>query len=162
MVDAQILTFITVVGVGSTIALDLWGILTAQIGWMPGTHWPSVGRWLVGLATGKLIFDGSETRPFTAFESALGWIFHYAVGLFYAAMFPIFWGVGFIEAPVPFPFILIGVIISTLAGLMILMPGMGGGVFARRVPNTAGMIIYVIIAHIVFAIAQYLLALAVA
>ncbi|NVK56147.1 MAG: DUF2938 family protein [Alteromonadaceae bacterium] len=159
---ADIITFILVVGIGSTIALDLWGVFTAKIGWMPGTHWPSVGRWLLGIPAGRLVLDGTDIRPHTGAEAAAGWIFHYLIGLAYAVMFPLFWGASFVATPTVFPFILIGVVISTLAGLIILMPGMGGGLFARKLPNAGGMIAYALVAHIVFAVAQYLLALAVA
>ncbi|WP_349295478.1 DUF2938 family protein (plasmid) [Thioclava sp. 'Guangxiensis'] len=155
----DIVLFTLVVGIGSTIALDLWGVFTGKIGWMPGTHWPSVGRWIQGLPAGRLVFDGSDTRPFTSSEAATGWIFHYLIGLGYALVIPLVWGTDFIAAPTFLPFFWIGIVISTLAGLVILMPGMGGGVFARKLPNTAGMIAYVLVAHVVFAIAQYLLAL---
>ncbi len=159
--SAEILLFILVVGIGSTLALDLWGLFTAKIGWMPGTHWPSVGRWLLGLPAGRPVLDGTDTRPHTTAESVTGWVFHYLVGLAYAVLFPLVWGAGFVAAPTAFPFVLIGVVISTLAGLLVLMPGMGGGVFARKLPNQGAMILYVIVAHLVFAIAQYLLAVAI-
>ncbi|WP_111896257.1 DUF2938 family protein [Acinetobacter sp. MB5] len=155
----HVLLFILVVGVGSTIALDLWANIARKIGWMPGTHWPSVGRWIIGAFSGKLIFDSENTSPFTTTEAILGWGFHYIVGIAYAAMFPLFLGVNFIDAPTIFPFFLIGVVISSLAGLGILMPAMGGGFFARKTPSPVSIYIYVIVAHIIFAIAQYLLAL---
>ncbi|MBT9386858.1 DUF2938 domain-containing protein [Pseudooceanicola sp. CBS1P-1] len=155
----ELIIFILVVGIGSTIVLDLWGVFTAKIGWMPGTHWPSVGRWLLGIPAGHLVLDGTDTRPHTLSEAAVGWIFHYLIGLAYAVSFPLFWGIGFISAPTVFPVFLIGVIVSSLAGLIVLMPGMGGGIFARKLPNAGAMIVYVLVAHVIFAIAQYLLAL---
>ncbi|MCA0941955.1 DUF2938 domain-containing protein [Salipiger pacificus] len=158
----DLITFVLVVGIGATIALDLWGLITAKIGWMPGTHWPSVGRWLLGIPAGRLVLDGGDDRAHSVGEVLTGWVFHYAIGIAYAVMFPLFWGVDFISAPTVFPFVLIGVIISTLAGLIILIPGMGGGIFARKLPNAGAMITYVLLAHVVFAIAQYLLALSVA
>ncbi len=155
----HIINFILVVGIGATIVLDLWGVFTAKIGWMSGTHWPSVGRWLLGIPAGRLVLDASDTRPFTWREGAVGWAFHYVAGLGYAVMFPLFWGAGFVGAPTLPPFLLIGLVVSTLAGLVILMPGMGAGLFARRAPNTVGMILYVLVAHAVFAFAEYVLAL---
>ncbi|WP_221798965.1 DUF2938 family protein [Oceanobacter mangrovi] len=156
---SQTLMYIFVVGIGSTIALDLWATFAARIGWLPGTHWPSVGRWLLGIPKGKLVIDGTDSTPHSFIESAAGWVFHYLVGIGYAISFPLFWGIGFISAPTIFPFFLIGVVISSLAGLMILMPGMGGGLFARKTPSPAAIWIYVVVAHIVFAVAEYALAL---
>ncbi|TKI02485.1 DUF2938 family protein [Martelella alba] len=123
---SQLVFFTLFVGIGSTIVLDLWAVIAARIGWMPGTHWPSVGRWLLGLSSGRLVIDRANSSSHTITESTLGWSFHYLVGIVYAAMFPLFWGEDFISIPTIFPFFLIGVVISTLAGLVILMPGMGG------------------------------------
>ncbi len=154
--------FILVVGIGSTIALDLWGLIVARITGMSGTHWPLVGRWLLGLPAGRFVFDQEDTAPDTVVEGVVGWGFHYIVGLAYAAMLPLFWGVDFIKAPTIFPFFLIGVVVSSLAGLMILMPGMGAGLFARKTPMPFITILFVVVAHVIFATAQYLLALGVA
>lgn len=156
---SDIISFILIVGIGSTLALDIWGILSARIGWLPGTHWPSVGRWIIGMSSGHWIFDGENKAPNTLTEAITGWGFHYIIGIAYAASFPLFWGTGFISAPTVFPFILIGVIISSLAGLIILMPGMGGGIFARKTPSPANVMWYVLVSHIIFAAAEYLLAL---
>ncbi|WP_034999747.1 DUF2938 family protein [Beijerinckia mobilis] len=158
----QTVIFIVIVGIGSTIALDLWSIIVAWIGWMPGTHWPSVGRWLLGLLSGRLVFDQNNTSPNTMTESVIGWGFHYIIGLAYAAMYPLFWGLDFLSAPTILPFLLIGVVVSTLAGLIILMPGMGAGLFARKTPTPMLTILYVLVAHVIFTIAQYLLALGLA
>ncbi|MXN20633.1 DUF2938 family protein [Pseudooceanicola sp. GBMRC 2024] len=155
----EILRFILIVGIGATVALDLWAVVMARIGWMPGTHWPAVGRWLLGLRAGRLVLEGTDSRPYSLAEAVLGWLFHYLIGLGYAAAFPLIWGTGFLSAPTVFPVVLIGIVVSSLAGLMILMPAMGGGLFARRLPGAGGVILYVLIAHAVFALAQYLLAL---
>ncbi|QDK97457.1 DUF2938 domain-containing protein [Acinetobacter tandoii] len=157
----KVIYYVLIVGIGSTIALDLWARLMAKLGWLPGTHWPAVGRWITGLFSGNFIFDSNNTSPFTKSEAILGWGFHYVIGIIYAAMYPLFWGFSFIVSPIIFPFFFIGVIVSSIAGLAILMPGMGGGFFANKVPNRNSVIVYVLLAHLVFAVAQYLLAKAV-
>ncbi|MCS0505193.1 DUF2938 domain-containing protein [Ancylobacter mangrovi] len=154
--------FILVVGIGSTLVLDIWAQVSVRIGWLPGTDWPSVGRWLKGLPQGRLVLDGADTGPFSGAETALGWLFHYLVGIAYAVMFPLFWGLAFIHAPTVWPVVLVGVVISSLAGLMVLMPGLGGGFFARKLPNAVDVSLYVFVSHVIFAVAQYLLAWAVA
>ncbi|GBQ86998.1 hypothetical protein AA23498_0021 [Acetobacter nitrogenifigens DSM 23921 = NBRC 105050] len=158
----QTFLFIMVVGVGSTLALDLWGLIARKMGWLPGAHWPSVGRWLLGLPAGRFFFDGTNTAPNTTTESVLGWAFHYAVGLAYAAMLPLFWGADFIRDPGLGPCLVIGLGVSTVAGLGFFMPAMGGGLFARKTPSPPMTIAYVLVAHAVFALAQFALALALA
>ncbi len=156
---SQTLTYILVVGIGSTVALDIWAVIAARVGWLPGTHWPSVGRWLLGIPSGQYVLDSENTSPHSFGEKATGWGFHYLVGISYAASFPLFWGTDFIAAPTILPFFLVGVVISSQAGLMILMPGMGGGFFARKTPAPVSVWVYVLVAHIVFAAAEYSLAL---
>ncbi|QKP78699.1 DUF2938 family protein [Methyloligella sp. GL2] len=158
---SQLIEFTLIVGIGSTIALDLWALLLDKFAGFPGTHWGMVGRWLLGIPHGNLVLDTDNETPASMEEWTIGWIFHYLVGLAYAAMLPLFWGIGYIAAPTVFPVFMIGVVVSSLAGLMILMPGLGGGLFARKTPNPALMIAYVIVAHSVFALAQFLLALGV-
>ena len=46
---------------------------------------------------------------------------------------------------------MIGMVGSTLAGLTILMPGMGGSFFAAKKPKPAQTILYVTMAHGIFA-----------
>ena len=65
------------------------------------------------------------------------------------------YGNSYITSPTLLPALMVGAVISTLAGLMILMPAMGGGLFARKTPTPFSVILYVIVAHIIFALAQY-------
>ncbi|EKF72814.1 hypothetical protein A11A3_16777, partial [Alcanivorax hongdengensis A-11-3] len=151
--------FITIVGIGSTIALDLWGLLISRLTGRAASDWGLVGRWLLGITRGNWVLDRcNENRP-NALEKIMGWGFHYLVGLIYAALLPLLWGADYIAQPSVFPVFVIGVVVSSLAGLLILTPGMGGGVLASRTPNPAATISYVLVAHLVFAVAQYLLAL---
>lgn len=159
---SQRVVFILVVGVGSTLVIDLWAQIAARLGWRPAAHWPSVGRWLLGLPRGRLVLDGADPRPFSGLEAATGWLFHYLVGLAYAAMFPLVWGMTFLQKPTLLPVFLIGVVVPTFAGLGVLVPALGGGFFARKIANPLDFIIYVLVSHGIFATAQYLLARALA
>lgn len=158
----NVILFCLIVGVGSTIALDLWtGLLARTIG-IPATDWGMVGRWVLGMPSGRLVVDGTNETPPSAQEKTVGWIFHYGIGIAYAAIVLIVWGTGFIADPTLLPIIIVGLLASTTAGLLILFPGLGGGLFASKLPNQGVMIIYLIVAHSVFAAAQYGCALLVA
>ncbi len=155
----QLIGFTLVVGIGSTLALDLWVWLLERLAGLEKTNWGAVGRWLTGLPRGQWALVPAD-QPFGKGEQLLGWTFHYLVGLAYAAMLPLFWGSAYLTAPTLLPALVVGVVVSSLAGLMILMPGLGGGFFASKTPKPGVVIVYVVVAHIVFALAQYLLALA--
>ena len=84
------------------------------------------------------------------------------VGISYSVLLLLIWGVEFIHAPTLMPVLIVGVVISTLAGLMILMPGLGAGFMGRKLPNQGVVFVYVLVAHVVYALALYVAAIAIA
>lgn len=151
----DLLIFTLVVGIGSTFALDIWVTLLERLTGLPATNWGMVGRWLDGLSRGQFVLDGTNSTTASGREKAIGWLFHYAVGLAYAFLIPLLWGADVMTTLPVLPFVVIGLVASTAAGLVILYPGMGGGLFASRLPNQAATIVYLIVAHAVFAASQY-------
>jgi hypothetical protein len=70
------------IGIGATAIFDVWGLLLKHAFGLPGANWGLVGRWFCHLAGGTVYHeDISKARPF-AYERAVGWIGHYAVGSF--------------------------------------------------------------------------------
>lgn len=151
----DVLFFCLFVGVGSTVILDVFVLLVEKYLKIPGTDWGVVGRWLLGLSHGQLVLKSESTSSTTSFEKLLGWGFHYFVGVSYAALIIIIYGVGFIENPTIVPALIVGLFISTLAGLMILMPGLGLGFMGRLVEGWVAMFAYLFIAHAIFSFGQY-------
>lgn len=149
----NIFVFCLFVGIGSTIVLDVWVLIVEKILKIPPTNWGLVGRWLLGIPKGILVLN-SDTTP-SSVEKVVGWLFHYMIGVAYAVLLLLFAGQGFIENPTVFPIFVIGLCLSTLAGLVILMPGLGAGLFGRKMPNQGGMIIYLLVAHLIFSVGQY-------
>jgi len=151
----DIAVFVIVVGAGSTLVLDLWvTALRAFRGW-PATDWGKVGRWLMGVPSGQLVLDQENEAEPAGIERIVGWTFHYAIGLAYAALLPLVWGAAFVAHPGLVPIVLVGLVLSTLAGLCLLMPAMGAGFMASRVPERGRRIALLIVAHCVFAGAQF-------
>lgn len=151
----DVLLFTVLVGLGSTIALDIWVTLLEKVIGFPATDWGMVGRWLTGLPRRQFVLDGANTSPPGGGEKLLGWAFHYAIGFAYALLVPLMFGLGVIAQPTVLPFVVIGLIASTVAGLAILFPGMGGGFFASKLPNQGATILYLVVAHSVFATGQF-------
>jgi len=151
----NIFVFCLFVGIGSTIVLDVWVLIVEKILKIPPTNWGLVGRWLIGIPRGFLVLN-SDTSP-SVVEKVVGWLFHYIIGIAYAVLLLLYAGQGFIESPTVLPIFVIGLCLSTLAGLVILMPGLGAGWFGRKLPNQGSMIIYLLVAHLIFSAGQYAL-----
>lgn len=89
---SSVLIEIMVVGGIATLVWDLWQRLAHAIARLPPANWGLVGRWVAWFPRGVFVH-----RPITATapvpgEAAIGWAFHYAVGIAYAALyFEIMW-----------------------------------------------------------------------
>jgi len=151
----DVIVFCLVTGILSTVALDLWVTLVEKLTGLPPTNWGMVGRWLTGIPQGRLVLDGADASAPTGGEKALGWIVHYVVGISYSVLLLLLWGMEFAHAPTVMPVVIVGVVISTLAGLMILMPGLGAGFMGSKLPNQGAVFVYVLVAHVVYAVALY-------
>ncbi|MBW4331795.1 DUF2938 domain-containing protein [Stakelama sp. CBK3Z-3] len=159
---SALILFSLVVGVGATAILDGFAKLSEYAFGITATNWAKVGQLLRRWSAGRFgAIVGDVPAPSPA-DGVVGWIFHYLVGILYAAALPIFWGMGFVHDPTPGPVVLIGFGASTLAGTMILMPAMGAGFAGSRLPNRAARLGYLVVAHALFATAQYALACAIA
>ncbi|MBS0251595.1 MAG: DUF2938 family protein [Proteobacteria bacterium] len=152
---SEVIIFCLIVGIGSTVVLDVFVSLVHRPTGIPPTDWGTVGRWLLGVGKGQLILDPADESPPTHAERIVGWLFHYLVGVAYAAAIVALWGPGYIAAPTILPVVVVGVLISTLAGLTILLPGLGAGFMGSKLPNQFAIIAYLIVAHVVFAAGQY-------
>lgn len=149
------------IGAGATLLLDIWAqLLQRVVGW-PAPNWAMPGRWVAHLPSGRLVHrDIAQAEP-VANELAIGWAFHYAVGILFAAALLAIWGLDWARDP-RFPPALIVGLVTVGCGWFILQPGMGAGVAASRKPN-AGMIRAMnIVGHVVFAIGLYGAALLIA
>lgn len=155
----KMIGFSLMVGIGSTLVLDIWGVLLFKMKGITPTNWGMVGRWLMGLRQGEWVATQQNVQSPSLIEKISGWSFHYLVGIAYAVILVLAWGTPFIQSPTLLPIILVGIVLSTFAGLMLFMPAMGVGFCGRKIPNQGKALLMMIIAHTVFALGQYIFAL---
>ena len=79
-------TEIIVIGVVATLTTDLWQRLLQAIGFPPA-NWGLVGRWVAGFLHRRFIHQSIAATPKVPGEVAIGWAFHYLVGIAYAALY---------------------------------------------------------------------------
>ena len=89
---------VVVIGVIATLTMDLWQRLLQAIG-IPMGSWGLVGRWVAGLPRGILVHRPITASPAVHNEVAIGWAFHYAVGIAYAALYLAILKLGFGSMP---------------------------------------------------------------
>ena len=71
------------IGAGATALLDIWAIVLNKLFGQARPNWGMVGRWVAHLPRGKVFHDNIADAAPVAGERAIGWIFHYAVGVVY-------------------------------------------------------------------------------
>lgn len=150
--DTLVYTLLT--GAGATATMDLWMIARRRLLGIPLPDYGLVGRWLGHMARGRFRHDRIAASPPVAGERLLGWAAHYMTGIGFAAVLLAFWGAGWAHQPTLGPALIVG-IGSVAAPFLIMQPGMGAGIAARRTPNPAAARIQSFVTHTVFGLGLY-------
>jgi hypothetical protein len=92
-------------------------------------------------------------------ERVIGWTAHYATGVAFASLLPAIFGDAWLRAPTLPPALAVGVA-TVLAPFLLMQPGMGGGLAARRTPRPGAARLQSLLNHAVFGLGLYLAAAA--
>lgn len=123
----QIIYQAVFVGVVATIVMDLMAGVRRSLWGTPSLDYALLGRWIGHLPKGQWIHRPIGESPTIPKERALGWAVHYLTGILFAAIF-----LSVFEAPTgPVAPVLFG-IATVVAPFLLLQPGMGAGLAARR------------------------------
>jgi FtsH-binding integral membrane protein len=142
------------IGIGATVLMDLWAILLNKVLGQARPNWAPVGRWVWHLREGKVFHDDiGQAMPYQQ-ELALGWAFHYLVGITYGIILIIVTGPSWLAAPTFLPAFVLG-IVTVGAGWFLLAPGMGAGWAASKRPNPMQIRTLNLVSHTVFALGLY-------
>ena len=147
-------SFIFATGIGATALLDLWAVARKRILGTPVPNYALVGRWLAWMPRGRFRHEAiAATSPMRG-ERAIGWIAHYLIGVAFAAVLVGVWGREWLERPALLPALAVG--IGTVAAPFLLMqPGMGAGIAARRTPRPGAARRQTLLNHTVFGFGLY-------
>ncbi|WP_341958648.1 DUF2938 domain-containing protein [Pseudomonas sp. RC10] len=147
------------IGIGGTALLDLWALFLKKAFGLPTAPWHLVGRWFAGMREGHFVHHrGIGNSPEVHNELKIGWTMHYVVGIVFAAVLLMIWGVQWAHSPTFFPALIVG-LVTVGAGWYILQPGMGVGVACNKAPNPNMARMQNVVGHVVFAIGMYWTAL---
>ncbi len=143
-----------IVGVGATATMDIWAIVRKVLLGIPAPDYGLVGRWLAWMPRGRFRHESIAAAPSSRHERAIGWAAHYLVGIAFAGVLLGAYGIAWIRAPTIIPALLVGVG-TVVAPFLLMQPGMGAGIAARRTPRPAAARIQSLITHGVFGIGLY-------
>jgi len=142
------------IGLGATVAMDLWAIVLNKVFGQPLPNWGMVGRWVGHLRHGTVFHDSIGRAEPVANEVAIGWAFHYFVGIVYGILLVVLVGSDWLRAPTLLPAFILGMV-TVGAGWFLLAPGMGNGWAASRTPNPTKARAFNLVAHTVFALGMF-------
>ncbi len=146
------------IGVGATVALDLWNVLLERLFGVPSLSMGMLGRWFGHFSHGRFRHDSiAKTSPIPG-ERIIGWSAHYAIGITWAALLLAIWGLDWARQPSFLPALTIG-LGTVVAPFFIMQPGMGLGIAASKAPRPNVARLKSIASHSVYGVGLYVSAM---
>jgi hypothetical protein len=146
---SEIILRIVAVGVGATLAMDLWGLVLRRVYGVAGLDYRLVGRWLGHMSRGQFRHAGIGKAAPVAGEAVIGWAAHYAIGILFAAGLVAVFGAGWLQAPTILPALLTG-LVTVAIPLLVMQPAFGMGIASSRMPDPTASRLRSLITHLVF------------
>lgn len=144
------------IGVGATMAMDLWAAVLRRFGVAP-LNFAFLGRWIGHLPRGRWAHESIALAAPIRGELLIGWCAHYSIGISFAALLLVTFGLPWARSPTLAPALLIG-IVTVLAPWLILQPALGAGIASSKTPAPIFNSFKSFVTHAVFGIGLFLAA----
>ncbi|NIN36168.1 MAG: DUF2938 family protein, partial [Gammaproteobacteria bacterium] len=118
-------------------------------------NWGMVGRWFGHISRGVFIHRPIAESESIAYEKLIGWVAHYAIGIFYGFLY-LYIVVVLLSSTPTFLSALVFALATLIAPWFILQPGLGLGIFGRKAPQPYALRLLSISMHTVFGCGLYL------
>jgi len=141
-------------GVVATVAMDLWGLARGRLFGIAPPDYGMVGRWIGHMARGRFRHEAIARAPAVPGERPLGWLFHYATGIAFAALLVAVAGPGWLAQPTLCAALAVG-IVTVAAPFLVMQPAMGAGIAAARTPRPGAARLHSLVNHAVFGLGLY-------
>lgn len=150
----DLLTCAVLVGCAATAATDIWALARAYLFSIPSLDYGLVGRWLVHLVRGRFCHRAIGAAAPVRGERLIGWTAHYVIGIVFAAILLAVWGLDWLRSPAIGPALIVGIGGAT-APFLIMQPGFGLGLAARRAPRPNLVRVNTLLTHAIFGLGLY-------
>ncbi|NHQ85448.1 DUF2938 domain-containing protein [Iodobacter sp. HSC-16F04] len=152
--ESAIILKIILTGLGATLLMDLWALLLKRFLNIQSLDWAMAGRWIGHMRSGHFRHDSIAKASPIKWELQIGWLAHYATGVFFAALLTTIAGPEWLTQPVALTTILFG-IATVVFPFFMMQPGMGAGLAASKTPNPKQARLRSLITHTVFGVGLY-------
>lgn len=151
---------VVAIGIGATVVMDLWLLVLQRLG-VPTLNFAFIGRWIGHLGHGQWRHEAIAKAPAFAGELALGWLFHYVVGIVFAALLVALQGAAWTANPSLLPALCLG-LATVVVPLFVMQPAMGAGIASAKTATPWRNRARSAVNHTVFGVGLYLAAAALA
>ncbi|NIZ61465.1 DUF2938 domain-containing protein [Sedimentitalea sp. CY04] len=151
----EIMLKVVVIGIGATVILDMFALLRAKLTGQPMMNWAMVGRWVGHFTMGTPVLRYPAEAAAIPGEKALGWGFHYVIGIGLAATLTQLVGPTWIEQPRLDWAVGFGAV-TVILPWFFMQPGLGLGIAARLAPAPWKVRRQSLTTHVVFGVGLYL------
>ena len=142
------------IGGGAKLAMDAWTVARTRLPGVPSLDYALVGRWLGHMPKRRFRHDPIGASLPVRGERALGWAFHYATGVAFAAVLLALWGLEWARLPTLAPALVVG-LGSVAAPFLVMQPALGAGVAASRTPRPGAARLQSLLTHGLFGLGLY-------
>ncbi|GAB3314709.1 DUF2938 domain-containing protein [Luteimonas notoginsengisoli] len=149
------------IGIGATLVLDAWTVVLRRAFGIRAPDWALVGRWIGHVPRGRFRHAGIAAAAPVRGERPLGWCFHYATGIAFAAALLAANGTAWARQPTLLPCLVLG-LLTVVLPWFVMQPALGAGIASSRTPNPTQARMRSLATHAVFGFGLYLAALATA
>jgi hypothetical protein len=142
------------IGIGATLAMDLWNLLLKRAFGIPSLNYCWLGRWLRHMPGGTFRHASIAAAPQKPHECALGRVAHYTIGVVLALGFVALASGDWLARPTLPPALLYG-IATVVFPFFVMQPAFGLGFAASRTPKPAQARLKSLVTHTVFGLGLY-------
>lgn len=143
------------IGVGATLAIDLWGLLLRRRFGVVPLNYCLLGRWILHMPEGTLVHPSIAAARPKSYECPVGWSAHYLIGTGLALAFVLLASTRWLERPTLLPALAFGLVTVAMPWL-VMQPSLGLGIASSRAPNPGRARLKSLMTHTVFGLGLYL------
>lgn len=157
----NLLLVAALVGVGGTVAIDLWSLVLKRGFGLASLNYCMLGRWFLHMPNGRFVHSSIGAASPKAGECPVGWLAHYSIGISLSLLFVALASPTWLVQPTLLPALAFG-IATVLIPFFVLQPSLGLGIASAKTPNPTQARLKSLSTHTVFGLGLYLTALGLA